>query len=121
MIALLVASVSLPVFARGNGRSGSSSTGARANTSHAGAHRGFHRGARIGFFVGAPVFAAPYFYPSPRYYYPPPPPVYIQQPGQPFWYYCPEANGYYPQVQVCPGGWQQVLPEPPAPAPVYPG
>ena len=121
LIALLVASVSVPVLARGNGRSGHSSAGARVHTGHAVPHRGFARGPRTGFFVGGPVFAAPFFYPSPNYYFPPTPPMYIQQPSQPFWYFCPDANGYYPQVQVCPGGWQQVLPEPAGPGPGYPG
>lgn len=129
VIAVLVATVSLPVLARGGaGRSGHGFSGARTHSGHAGSHRfssGSHRffsGPRVGFFVGAPVFAAPFFDPSPSFYYPPlPPPVYIQQtPDQPFWYFCPEANGYYPQVQQCPGGWQPVLPQPPASAPYYP-
>jgi hypothetical protein len=142
LIALLAASVSFPVLARGDGRSAGhsstrSSAGARAHTGgashsghagHAGPHRGFAHSPRIGFFVGAPLFAAPYyFYPPsyddypPMYYYPPPPPMYIQKPSQPFWYFCPDANGYYPHVQVCPGGWQEVLPEPAGPGPDYPG
>jgi hypothetical protein len=125
VIAALVATMSLPVLARGGaGRSGHSFSGARAHSGHAGPHR-FFSGPRVGFFVGAPLFAAPFFYRTPGYYdddyYPPPPPMYIQQPSQPFWYFCPDANGYYPQVQVCPGGWQPVLPEPAGPGPGYPG
>ncbi len=131
VIAVLVAAVSLPVLARGGGRSGHGFSGARAHSGHAGSQR-FFSGPRVGFFVGAPLFAAPFFYPySPYdyYYYPPspayiqqPPPAYIQQPpNQQFWYFCPEANGYYPQVQVCPGGWQPVLPQPSGPGPGYPG
>lgn len=85
----------------------------------------------VGFYVGAPYY--PYYY-SPfyyrPYYYPPvvivpaSPPVYIEQ-AQPapqvaprqapagWWYYCAEAQSYYPNVRECPGGWQQVAPQPP--------
>lgn len=72
----------------------------------------------------------PYYYP-PYYgygsYYPPAvvtvpssPPTYIEKgageeaPGSPaYWYYCRDANGYYPYVKQCPGGWEQVNPTPP--------
>ena len=63
----------------------------------------------------------------PYYVYPPAvvtvpvtPPVYIQQappviqqypPG--YWYYCNNPEGYYPYIQQCPNGWQQVEPTPP--------
>lgn len=93
-------------------------------------HRGGPR-VSVGFYVGAPYY--PYYY-SPYYYrpyyYPPvvvvpaSPPVYIEQaqpapqaaPQQPpagWWYYCAEAQAYYPYVKQCPGGWQQVAPQPP--------
>ena len=26
-------------------------------------------------------------------------------------YYCPESRAYYPQVQICSGGWQRVTPQ----------
>ena len=84
---------------------------------------------RFGVFIGAPVFAPfyyPYYYPYPYYYYPPvvtvpySPPTYIEQGGgqspaqsQGYWYYCTDANAYYPYVKVCPGGWQRVAPQPP--------
>ena len=29
-----------------------------------------------------------------------------------YWYYCPNPGGYYPYVQECPAGWQQVVPTP---------
>lgn len=79
---------------------------------------------RVGVYFG-PVWG-PVWYPSP-YYYPPqvvvvppaPPPVYIEQqqdagpePGQQYWYFCKSAQGYYPYVKECPGGWQKVLPQP---------
>ena len=82
---------------------------------------------RIGVHIGGPVWG-PMWYPSP-YYYPPqvivvPPPqpmVYIEQAqepasasdaGQQYWYFCKSAQGYYPYVKECPGGWQKVLPQP---------
>ncbi len=85
-------------------------------------------------FVGAPVvfggwaYASPYYYPFPAYYYPPAPyypPTYIEQGVQApepqrqlapaYWYYCPDAKAYYPYVRECPGGWQQVAPQPQPP------
>lgn len=92
-------------------------------------HHGHH--AHFGVVIG-PVWG-PAFYP-PRYYYPPyspyyyppviierPAPVYIEQPPPApvaagpvnYWYYCAEANGYYPYVKECRSGWQKVLPQPP--------
>jgi hypothetical protein len=92
---------------------------------HGGKH--FHHGhGRIGVFIGAPLvlggsaYTWPYYYPP--YYYPSAPsypPTYIeegvpqQQPAPAYWYYCPDANAYYPYVKECPGGWQQVAPQPP--------
>lgn len=85
------------------------------------AHKRYHSHARVGVFVGAPLW--PWYYP-PAYYYPPviavpapPPPVYIEQPKPPaatqnYWYYCSNPEGYYPYVKECPGGWQQVAPQP---------
>lgn len=40
----------------------------------------------------------------------PPPPVVEQRLPAGYWYYCAEANAYYPQIQHCEGGWQQVAP-----------
>ena len=66
----------------------------------------------------------PYYYP---YYYPPAvvvaDPMYaqpaapaVQVPAPPtYWYYCRQSNAYYPYVQDCPSGWEQVSPQPPAP------
>ncbi len=70
-----------------------------------------------------PYYYPPYYYP-PAYYPPLPssPPVYIEQGAaqpapaaqpQGYWYYCAGANGYYPYVKDCPGGWQRVSPQPP--------
>ena len=91
-----------------------------------------HHGPRVGFgvVVGGPVWWGPGYYQP--YYYPPAyypalpssPPVYIEQEGatqpapaaqpQGSWYYCAGANGYYPYVKDCPGGWQRVSPQPPS-------
>jgi hypothetical protein len=38
-----------------------------------------------------------------------------QQTQANYWYYCAESQAYYPYVKECPGGWQQVEPQPPAP------
>lgn len=59
----------------------------------------------------------PYFYPYPVYS--PPsvvsqePPVYSEpEQEQPYyWYYCESAQGYYPYVKSCPGGWTKVVPD----------
>lgn len=90
-------------------------------------------------FFGYPYYApyygyGPYAYPYPAYGYPayayPPavltapssPPTYIErgapdqtaEPAQSaYWYYCRDANGYYPYVKQCPGGWERVAPQPP--------
>lgn len=63
-------------------------------------------------FIGG-TFFAPFYYPP--YYYDPyayyEPPVQYVQPAAPQpWYYCASARTYYPYVQSCPEGWQQVLP-----------
>jgi hypothetical protein len=90
---------------------------------------------QFGVYVGVPWVYPPFgYYPPPIYYprvYVPPvapvvvvptPPVYIEQSGIPpaspvletgYWYYCSEAQAYYPYVKQCPGGWQQVAPQPP--------
>ena len=124
-------------LARGGGRGG----GSHGAGSNGGGHRGagfhggkhFHHGhGRVGVFVGAPLVFGGWAYPSP-FFYPPPvyypwalgyPPAYIErgqpvppqeQPAPAYWYYCPDAKAYYPYVKECPGGWQQVIPQPPPP------
>jgi len=62
---------------------------------------------------------------SPNYYYPSPPavvqqpPVYVEPappPEEPqYWYYCQDAQAYYPYVQQCPKGWMKVVPQPQPP------
>jgi hypothetical protein len=96
-----------------------------------------HRDARFNIGIGiGPAWFSPWYYgPSPYYYpgplyYPPPvatapvgPTVYIERAPEPaaatqgagYWYYCRDPQGYYPYVKQCPGGWQPVAAEPPAP------
>lgn len=111
-----------------------------AGVGNAWADRGHHRshfGIMIGPYWGPSYYSPfPYYYPpyspySPYYNPPvvierPAPQVYIEQlpaPAAPpaaavappvnYWYYCAAANGYYPYVKECRGGWQKVLPQPP--------
>jgi len=79
---------------------------------HHGHHHHLHRHWPRVIFYSAPLVV-------PRVVYAPPPaPVtYIEQPqaqpeSQAWWYYCHEAQAYYPHVQTCPGGWQRVAPQP---------
>ena len=80
---------------------------------------------------GAMLLAPLLYPPPPAYYYSPAPaavpePAYIQTypsqalpPESGYWYhrywrfYCASSNAYYPSVQLCPEGWQQVAPRPP--------
>lgn len=81
---------------------------------------------QFGVYLGGPWVYPPYYpYPYPVYVprvyvpvQPAPPPVYIEQRVTPvmepgYWYYCNEAQAYYPYVQQCPGPWQKVAPQPP--------
>jgi hypothetical protein len=96
-----------------------------------GGYRGYY-GPRthFGVFIGAPAFwysPFPYYHYPPAYYYPPyyptspaAPTAYIERPqaqpeserAQDYWYYCPEAQAYYPYVKQCAKGWQRVAPQP---------
>jgi len=91
-----------------------------------------HSAVTLGVYVGDPWVYSPYYpYPvySPRIYAPPlapvivspPPTVYVEQPAVSaavptldagFWYYCKEAQAYYPYVKQCAGAWQKVAPQP---------
>jgi len=113
-----------PSHAGNNGSHGGHGGGWHGGGSHRG---GWHGGTRV--FVGVgPAFwwgrPYPYYwgYYPPAYYYPPPvvvqePPVYVTQPPpapapqeQAYWYYCPTAKAYYPNVQSCPEAWVKVPP-----------
>ena len=85
-----------------------------------------------GWGYGPRLYIGPGFYYPPPYYYPPPvvvpaqPPVYIERPPEGIpqqppsevapqasaYYFCAASNAYYPYVRECPGGWQQVAPQP---------
>lgn len=84
----------------------------------------FRGGVWIGPVWGPGWWGPPYPYP----YYPsyPQPPVVIQQqpqeyiqqeqePQQQYWYFCPDPQGYYPNVKACPKGWMRVVPTPAPP------
>lgn len=102
---------------------------------HGGWHHGggWHGGPRVsfGFNFGVPFYApyyspyySPYYYPAPVYYpaaplvvNPPAPPVYVERSdvvpeGAGTWYFCREANAYYPYVKQCAGGWTRVPAQP---------
>jgi hypothetical protein len=68
----------------------------------------FFFGSRLA--VPSPVAAAhstyAYTYPTPVYV---PYPAYGESQPQ-YWAYCRSAQGYYPYVPECPGGWLPVLP-----------
>ncbi len=85
-----------------------------------------HGYVRGGVWIGPGWWGPVYPYPYPYYAVPPvvvqqqpqPPAEYVapepQTPG--YWYFCQEPKGYYPYVKQCPGGWEKVVPPPPAPA-----
>ena len=118
LMVLLVTVASASAFARGGGRGHSGGhhfSGAHIDGHHVG-------GPRVGFgiIVAAPAF---WYYP-PLPYYPPDavmpsaPPVYIEQGSAPdrpagYWYYCADAQAYYPYVRECAGTWQPVAPQAP--------
>ncbi|MGB8856681.1 MAG: hypothetical protein WCC58_08440 [Burkholderiales bacterium] len=94
---------------------------------HGGGHGhwgGGHWRGNVGLYIGAPLFwpyysYAPAYYPQPVVVAPAPQVVYVEQAppvvappaAQQYWYYCGNPQGYYPNVQACPGGWQKVLPQ----------
>src|SRR5213593_2143177 len=80
-------------------------------------NRSFHHaGARVFVGVGPAWWGPPY----PYWYYPPAPvevaPAPAAAPAPPaaspesFWYYCPNAKAYYPNVQSCSEPWVRVAP-----------
>ena len=124
VIVLMGAAMAADAFARGRGGH------------HGGHHHGGHRSSvHFGFGFGWPGwYYPPYAYYPPAYYYRPyypaysyypayaNPPVYVEQgqapaPAQPqssYWYYCRDANAYYPDVQQCGAPWELVPPRPPS-------
>jgi hypothetical protein len=76
-----------------------------------GGHRFHHDGGFHGrsVFVSPPIIFGPGYYPygySAPYDFSYP---YGDDSGSIYWY-CGDPAGYYPDVQTCPGGWLQVVP-----------
>jgi hypothetical protein len=119
LMLLLLTAASASAFARGGG--GGHSGGHHSSGAHTGGHH--FGGPRAGFGV---IVAVPAFLDFPPLaYYPPDagalagPPLYVEQgnapfvPGQPagYWYYCADAQAYYPYVMECAGTWQPIAPQ----------
>ena len=70
------------------------------------------------FYPWYPYYSYPYYAP-PTVVVPREPEEYVmpepQQAETGYWYYCKDANGYYPYVKRCPGGWLRVVPSQPPP------
>lgn len=107
-----------------DGHDGKSAQSGKSDDGGKKGHRGrSHRHARPGVFVLTPVWPLfPPWWGYPRYT---PewsePVVYIERdsvPARPpeYWYYCPDAQEFHPEVKDCPGGWQELVSQPP-PAP----
>ena len=85
--------------------------------------------AHFGVWIGGPLwwpgmygYGYPYVVERPVYVQPPVEPLVIQPSATQQsnnWYYCREAQMYYPYVTQCPSAWQEVpaTPAPAAPAP----
>ena len=86
-------------------------------------------------YYGSPYYGMPNYYSTAPAYYPPlqpAPMIYTEKSDYPqvdtqeapinsaqttqgsWWYYCVDANAYYPNVSQCPGGWLRVAPQPPS-------
>jgi len=76
----------------------------RALEGHHGTHHHIHRPVVI---WPAPFLIPWYDYPSPLAYENAP--AYVQQ-GANYWYYCPDPNGYYPDIQNCSKQWLLITP-----------
>ena len=134
LLAAVLAAATAPGIADANGGRGFHGGG-----HHGGGHvgfRGFGLGLGLGlalsvpfYAYGSPYYGSPYYgspypyysdygyapaYPAPQQYsqpaYQAPAPV---QQATNSWYFCPSSKMYYPYVRECPGGWQQVAPQPP--------
>ena len=62
----------------------------------------------VWFWYPVPVYPYPDPYVPPTFIAPPPPAGAAPSMDTSYWYYCPASNGYYPYVNSCPSGWQQV-------------
>ena len=135
-VAVIVALTVFDASARGGhggGGHGFHSGGAHGGGGHGGSRGGFgHHHGRfgLGFVLGSSLFWPSYYYwpyysYNPYTYVPPVappavPPVYIEQGagtqleplGTDYWDYCPDPEGYYPHVNQCAAGWQNVDTQP---------
>ena len=124
VVLLLGAAATGSTFAQHRGYGGHG--GYRGHGWYAG-HGYGHVNYGFGVYLGGPwYYPGPYYYAP--YYYPPAvaapsyPTEYVErdsvaaapQRADPYWYFCPESNTYYPYVNQCAGGWQRVAPRPPA-------
>jgi hypothetical protein len=120
LIAALLLVSGVPAYARG-GHGGGGGHGFSGSHGGMGGHHGFgerrfggHHRFHGGGFIGDPYWDpwwpyGPYAYtPSPVIVEPPP--VYIEKPPPGFWYYCPSAQAYYPNVSSCAEPWMRVAP-----------
>jgi hypothetical protein len=95
-----------------DGRGGGPGHGGRPGFQHGSGGPGFHGGFRghSGGFHGRAFIGVPLFLWGPGYFYGPPPvvaepPVYVQPGSAGYWYYCPSAQAYYPNVPSCSEAW----------------
>ncbi len=120
---LLVTTVGESAQARSSrgGHDGKSAQGGKRGDGGKKAHRGrSHRHARVGVVEITPVWV---LFPQWGYsHYAPEwsePVEYIERDSGParlpaYWYYCPEAQAFHPEIEDCPGGWQELVSQPPA-------
>lgn len=117
-IVLLTIMANDSVFARGGHGGGGYGHGGGYGYGYGGGY-GFYG---YGGYYGHGLYDYPFYYPPAVVIAPPStPPVFIQQvqpqtvkPQANYWHYCQNPEGYYPYVRNCPGGWQQIAPQPPA-------
>lgn len=120
LVVLLAASLAAPAFADGPRRPGPHGRPAPQRHHDSGAGLALLLGAVVGIAAIAAATAEPAPRPVIVQAPPPapavisPPPMVAVPPAPPAaWYYCREANAYFPQVQACPSPWVAVAPSPP--------
>jgi len=113
----ILAGAPAPADARGRSAKDGSGASGKSGKNHAGhRHTGrhSHRSRDAGFYYWEPAVSPWLSYaPYPMAVVAPVPVQYIErneQEAQPVdhWLYCTEAQGYFPRVSECPGGWERV-------------
>lgn len=120
MLAMLSAIADSAFARRGSGRGGSGRSG-HSGTHHGGQHPAGAKGAPTRFVGGGAVFVPWYLSPGLPHAVVEPPVFYVEKgveenataPVPTYWYYCPEAEGYYPDVTACALGWVQFVSQAP--------